>query len=96
MVIVLAKIPVKPERQTEFLRHARVMIDATRREKGNVSYTLYKNTEDEREFIYVEEWADEEAFDAHLKTRHFSDFKAAEKELLAAAGSVKVYKAAEA
>ncbi|MDR2006376.1 MAG: antibiotic biosynthesis monooxygenase [Acidaminococcales bacterium] len=95
MVVVLAKIPVKPERQAEFIAMAQPVIAATRKEKGNISYTLYKSTENEYDLIYVEEWESKSDLALHLKSRHLQKFREARAGLMAGETSAKVYEIAK-
>ncbi|MDR3348789.1 MAG: antibiotic biosynthesis monooxygenase [Acidaminococcales bacterium] len=91
MVVVLAKMSVKPERQAEFIERARPVVAATRAEKGNVSYTLYKSTENERELIYVEEWESKSALALHLESEHLLKFKKERAEMMAGETNAKIY-----
>ncbi len=48
------------------------LIDETRKEAGNISYTLYADTENAGEFVLIEEWKDREILAAHFRTAHFT------------------------
>ena len=95
MVIVLARLSVNPQRQAEFIEMARPVIAATRREKGNISYTLYKSTENERDLIYVEEWESKNDLARHSQSEHLQKFKKERAGMMAGETSVKVYEVAE-
>jgi quinol monooxygenase YgiN len=95
MIIVAAKFKTKPgmrDKVAEISRHA---IDCTRKEKGNISYTLYKSTDDEETLLYFEEWEDIESLRAHLKTQHVLDAREARKDMLAAPAEVRVFDSKE-
>jgi len=91
MVVVLARLFVKPERQADFVARAQEVIAATREEKGCVSYTLYKSTEDPLEFIYVEEWESRADLDAHAKSAHLVAFKKDRADMMAKDSIVKTH-----
>ena len=61
MVIVIAKVPVKPECKKALLDLAQGVMAATRAEEGCISYTLLDNTYDSGQCVFVEEWADLDA-----------------------------------
>ena len=95
MILVSAKFKAKPgmrEKVVEISRHA---VECTRKEKGNISYTLYKSSDDEETLMYFEEWTDIESLRAHLKTQHILDAREARKEMLAAPVEVKVFESKE-
>jgi quinol monooxygenase YgiN len=50
----------------------RDLIEPTRREAGCIRYDLLRSLKGEQyfEFVFVEEWASEEALDAHGRTEH--------------------------
>lgn len=91
MIVVSAKFKAKPgmrEKVVEISRHA---IECTRKEKGNISYTLFSSADDEETLIYFEEWEDIDSLRAHLKTPHILDAREARKDMLDGAVEVKVY-----
>ena len=91
MVVVLAKIPVKPEKREEFIEKAQHAIVCSRKEAGNISYVLYKSTDNDSDVMYVEEWDSWEALAAHGKAEHLLAFREARKDLLAGESTVKKY-----
>lgn len=70
MLIVTAKVKVKPGKKDAFVRAAQTPIAATRKEPGNVCYLLYASTDDEDELMYYEEWRSRGDLDAHIKSGH--------------------------
>ena len=48
------------------------LIDETRREVGNISYTLYADADNMGEFVLLEEWESRESLENHFKTPHFT------------------------
>lgn len=72
---IIATIVAKAEFTDDVLKALHKVTDATRKEEGNISYTLHKNTADELKFIILEEWKSQEAIDFHNQTVHFQTFK---------------------
>ena len=81
MIVLIVKVPVTPGKREEFVQRAQHALVESRKEKGNVSYNLYKSTENDNDVLYVEEWADEEALAAHGKAEHFLAFRKVQEEL---------------
>jgi quinol monooxygenase YgiN len=72
--IILAKIRAKAGSEEAFLAESKKVVAGSRAEAGNVSYTLYRGTESQQEFIMVEQWKDQAAIDAHNASAHFQAF----------------------
>ena len=51
----------------------KIMIDASLKDKGCISYQFYQNFLNKDEYIMVEHWESKELLDAHMKTKHFAD-----------------------
>ncbi|MEI9597812.1 putative quinol monooxygenase [Moellerella wisconsensis] len=49
----------------------RELVDATKHEPLCISYDLYVDQKDLGHFIFIEEWPDQTALDAHCKSEHF-------------------------
>lgn len=71
---VIARVFVKEGQESAFAEAATTLLNATRAEEGNISYTLYQSTTDPKEFIFYEEYKDEVAFAAHGSSEHFATF----------------------
>jgi len=69
--IVIARIRVKEGKEKEYLSLISPLIEATKAEKGNLSYTLYQDVKDSCEFIVYEEYVNEKAFHTHCNTEVF-------------------------
>jgi quinol monooxygenase YgiN len=56
----------------------RGLIEPTRREPGCIRYDLLRSLKGENyvEFVFVEEWATEEALDAHGRSEHLQTLRA--------------------
>ncbi|MED1203567.1 putative quinol monooxygenase [Heyndrickxia acidicola] len=91
MIIIHAGLTVNPEKQEAFLKELQPLIEASRKESGNISYDLKKDTEKENVFTMVEVWQDAAAVASHNASEHFTSFVAKAKEFLAAPLDVKAY-----
>ena len=83
MITIIAMFETKPECIEDFCKLAAPCVEASRREDGNVSYSLYNGKEDKNKYFFVEVWKDEEAIAAHNASAHFQDFGGAFMPLLA-------------
>lgn len=93
MIVVLAYVEIKDEAVQEFVVSANKCIEATRKEVGNISYTLYASTESKSKFVIVEEWESKETLDAHMQTLHFATFGKEINSLLTTPLEIKIYEA---
>lgn len=50
----------------------RELVELTRREPLCIAYDLFVDEKDEGHFIFIEEWPDRAALDAHCATEHFT------------------------
>lgn len=74
MLIVHATFDIKEGFRDQIVEMARECLVKTPQEKGNLKYTLLKGTQDETTLMYVEQWEDEEAFQAHLNMPYYRAF----------------------
>ena len=72
MVTSTARDFIRPECIEEYYKLIFELIDRTREETGNISYTLYSDSEHKGEYVLIEEWQDKESLSAHFKTPHFT------------------------
>jgi quinol monooxygenase YgiN len=91
MIIIHAGFTVSPEKQDAFLEEIKPLIAASRKESGNISYDLHKDTEKEHVFTMVEVWQDSQAVASHNTSEHFTSFVGKAKEFLTAPLDVKAY-----
>lgn len=73
-VLVTARLIVRPESREAFVEGARACIDATRREAGCLFYDLHESITEPGSFVYVEQWRDRAALDAHMAETHLRAF----------------------
>ncbi len=69
-IILTAMVKAKPG-QEEAVKEALVsLVKATRQEPGCLCYNLHQSKSDPTNFMFYEQWANQEAVDAHGKTPH--------------------------
>lgn len=95
MIVVIARLTVKPDKKDELMELAKPLISATREEPGCNSYTLLDDRFDPSSCTFVEEWKDKEALRQHIKTPHFGEFMGKSKELMAAGMKLTLYEGTE-
>lgn len=91
MMIIHANLQVKPDQEQAFLEEAKVLIQASRAEAGNIRYDLMKSTEQAGHFTMVEVWKDAEAIAAHNTSEHFTAFGQKAQAFMAAPLDVNVF-----
>lgn len=47
------------------------LVAATKKESGCIEYNLFIDKKDKTHFIFIEEWVDHQALDAHCASEHF-------------------------
>ena len=77
-VHVIATFYAEMGKEDEMERVLLEMLEPTRREAGCIRYDLLRSLKGENyvEFVFVEEWASEEALDAHGQTEHLRGLRA--------------------
>lgn len=91
MIIIHARMSVKPEKREEFLQEIEAVMEGSQAEAGNNSYDLFQDPKDANSFVMVENWKDMEAVQAHNTSSHFQKFSSAAKEMLNAPLTADVY-----
>lgn len=71
MLKVIAQDFIAPDKIDEVAPLYRELIEKTRQEPHCISYELCVNEKDPGHFIFIEEWPDRAALDAHCQTEHF-------------------------
>lgn len=91
MIIVIAKVFVKPEKKQELLELARETIAITRTEAGCISYTLLDNPYDPGACMFVEEWADLPSLQNHAAAPHIAEWRKKSRDLLSEKTAITIY-----
>ena len=90
--VVVARLDIKPDAVDQFIQSAQKIVNETRKEKGCVTYMLYKSSfSPENEFIFYEEYTDQDALDYHNGSEHLSEFFAKITPMLDGAPIVETY-----
>lgn len=90
MVVLVAKIKLKPEAYDTFIALAEGMLAPSQAEQGCISYEYFISQSDRTEVVFVEEWADRAALDDHFQTPHFVHFSNTVPDLFASSG-IRIY-----
>ncbi len=72
MLRIVADNFVEPSKLEEFMGYAEELVAETRKEEGNLSYHLHRDTADEYHLTFLEEWKDMDAIESHNASRHFT------------------------
>jgi len=72
--VIVARLSVKPEHINDFKGHAIQMVESTRKEPGCIIYTLYQEVNNSPDFIFYEEYTNDEAIQYHRGSAHFKQF----------------------
>ncbi|KAA9356154.1 putative quinol monooxygenase [Ochrobactrum quorumnocens] len=72
MLKVIAQDFIKPEALEIVMRLYRELVEKTREEELCIAYDLFIDQKDPGHFIFIEEWPDRAALDAHCRTEHFT------------------------
>ncbi len=71
MLIYQLKIEIKPYKTDEFVTSIRSFSRRIRKEKGCLSYSVYRDHENENTYSLVGEWKTRQAMDKHFQTQDF-------------------------
>ena len=72
MINIVAKMFVKPELIDAFKAEAKELVEKSRAEEGNVSYSLNQSADDPNTLAFIEFWKDQDAISFHNATAHFT------------------------
>ncbi|GKT04036.1 putative quinol monooxygenase [Furfurilactobacillus entadae] len=92
MITINATVYVKPTDVDAYLMFTDALIAGTQSEPGNLRYDMYQSVEHAGEFVFIEQYADQVALDAHHAATHFTDFLAQVTPLLSHDMDVKVFR----
>jgi quinol monooxygenase YgiN len=90
-VRVIARVTSLPDKVEELKGLLLNLVEPTRREKGCVSYHLLQDKTDAAEFVFIEEWANDSAIDAHMTTSHVQEAFSKAQSLFAKAPDISKY-----
>ena len=95
MIIVLGHVTARPEHFDEVLRLSREHVARSRAEPGCVSHAVHRDTQDPLRLVFVEEWADMAALQAHFRVPASRAFGKALGERAASPPGLTIYEASE-
>ena len=72
MITIVAKNLIKQGKVKEFKILAEKLIIESRKEKGNISYNLYEDSNNSNILTFIEGWESEEAIKLHNSSKHFT------------------------
>lgn len=72
MLKVIAQDFIRPEAVDIVMPLYRELVEKTKQEKLCIAYDLFVDQKDPGHFIFIEEWPDRAALDAHCATKHFT------------------------
>ena len=90
MIIVQATLTPKEGKLDEIVEKAQDLLKESREHKGNISYNLYKNVE-ENTLLFVEKWKCQKGLDKHMEKEVFIKFGESIKDLLASELDIQLY-----
>lgn len=73
MMIIVARWAVKVDSVSTVLNLMTEMIEATRKEAGNICYDLFQDPSSPQKILIYEEYKDAEAIEAHRMSAHFQN-----------------------
>jgi quinol monooxygenase YgiN len=73
-MMIIAKLSVKPEKSKDFTEAAKEIIENSNKESGCIFYQLFQDPYDNSRFVFVEEYKNQAAVDAHFAADYFKAF----------------------
>ncbi len=89
-MMIVAKLKVKPEKVKAFTEAAKEIIEKSNKEAGCKSYQLYQDPYDNTRFVFVEEYKNQAAVDAHFASDYFKAFGPKIGDLVAEPAKIKI------
>lgn len=71
---IIATLLVKSQYRHELNDEFQKIIQASRKEKGNISYNLHEALDNPNKLVFIENWESQYAIDEHNKSLHFEAF----------------------
>jgi quinol monooxygenase YgiN len=90
-MMIVAKLTVKPDKVKAFAEAAKEIIEKSNKEAGCKSYQLYQDPYDNTKFVFVEEYKNQAAIDAHFASNYFKNFGPVSKDWLNEPTEIKIY-----
>jgi len=87
---IIAKLSVKPDRAKDFIEAAKDIIAKSNTEAGCLYYQLFQDPFDNSKFVFVEEYKNQAAVDAHFAADYFNAFGPKIGDMIIGAPEIKV------
>lgn len=71
MLKLIAEDFIQVDKIAEVLPLYAELIEKTQQEQGCIAYDLYHDLKNKGHFVFIEEWIDRAALDAHVQSEHF-------------------------
>jgi quinol monooxygenase YgiN len=71
---IVATITMNPEYKAEIIKVVKTVVDATRKEPGNIFYDVFEDVKDPLKLTFIETWKSQSAIDSHNNSAHFKEF----------------------
>ena len=89
MYTLFVNLECKPGAEDAFRTAATDDATNSIQEPGCTRFDVYQEHDDPKRFVFIESYVDEEAFNAHKQTKHFTRWGQATKDIMAAASAVR-------
>jgi len=74
MICLAVTYTFQPGKEDEAVGYLRELIPASRKESGCRMYVVHRGKDDPAKFFIYEQYDDQAAFDAHVKSEHFQRY----------------------
>lgn len=91
MIVVVGRVVTDADKRADLVLVGRTVAAASRLEPGCMSYRLYQDTDNENEFVFVEEWESDAALQQHFASSHVAEFLQAIRATIVAPPDVKFH-----
>jgi quinol monooxygenase YgiN len=89
-MMIVAKVTIKPEKIKDFIVVGKEMVEKSNKESGCKSYQLYQDPFNSNKFVFVEEYKNQAAIDAHFAADYFKAFGPKIKDLVSEPTKIKI------
>lgn len=73
-ISVIVSFKIKDDDLGYAVRYLKKFVAASKNEKGNISMSFLKSTENQNEFLFIELWKSQKALLEHTQSEHFAEF----------------------
>jgi quinol monooxygenase YgiN len=89
-MMIIANVTVKPDKAKAFTDAAKEIIEKSNKEAGCKSYQLYQDPYNNTKFVFVEEYKNQAAIDAHFASDYFKAFGPKISDLVTEPAKIKI------